>query len=96
MATSDEAEYPGQPPLEPTIKDTLGALFNHYASIQNLNAVPENVALPEKRGLTISNSERPLEIQMALIDGERKVQGVISATRSEEPLGGMYNHTPTS
>ena len=36
MATSGEAEYPGQPLLEPTIKDTLGVLFNYYASIQNL------------------------------------------------------------
>ena len=27
---------------------------------------------------------------MALIDGERKVQGMISVTWSEEPLGGMY------
>ena len=36
MAISDEAESPGQLPLEPTIKDTLGALFNYYFSIQNL------------------------------------------------------------
>jgi hypothetical protein len=36
MAISDEAESPGQLPLEPAIKDTLGALCNYYVSIQNL------------------------------------------------------------
>jgi hypothetical protein len=33
MAISDEAESPGQPPLEPTIKHTSGALFYDYNSI---------------------------------------------------------------
>ena len=36
MAVCDEAESPGQLPFEPTMKDTLGTLFNHYISVQNL------------------------------------------------------------
>ena len=35
MAISDEAESPGQPPLETTIKDTLGGLlFNYYVQFR--------------------------------------------------------------
>ena len=60
------------------------------------DVVPEDVASPEKRGSMIPNSEQPLEIQVVPIDGERKVQGVIRVARSEDPLGGTYNHTPTS
>jgi len=36
MAMFNKAESPGQLPLEPAIKDTSGALFYYYASIQNL------------------------------------------------------------
>ena len=47
--------------------------------------------MPEKWGLMILDLEQLLKFQMRLIDSsECKVQGVITVTQSEEPLGGMY------
>jgi hypothetical protein len=41
-------------------------------------------------GSTISNSERPLEIPMATIDGEHEVQGAIGIPQRKGPLGSAY------
>jgi len=43
----------------------------------------------------VLNSEQSLEISMTLVDGERKVRGVIGVPQSEGPFGSAYNLTLT-
>jgi len=84
------SESPEKLPLEPRVKHTSGALFYGYNSVQNLMSSAENHPSPKKGGLIISNSERRLEIPMATIDDERKVQGAIRIPQGEGLLGNTY------
>ena len=54
MAISEEAESPGQPPLESAIKDTLGMLFNSHVSIHNL-------MLSQRMLLCLRNGDRQFQ-----------------------------------
>jgi hypothetical protein len=84
------SESPEKLPLEPGIKHTSGALFYDYNSVQNLMFFPENNPSPKKGGLMISNTEKRLEIPMAIIDDGRKVQGAIGISQREGSLGNTY------
>jgi len=91
------AQSQSQPPLElPTenpaeqispipLLDTSDSTTHENKSLSS-SETSVNLSSPKKWGLTTSNSERPLGVSAAMED-EHKLQGVISVSLEERPVG---------
>jgi hypothetical protein len=67
-----------------------GAFFHYYASVRNLISFPVNIATPKKQELMIPNPELSIKMPRATIEDDHQLQGAVSISRSEGPLGNMY------